>query len=64
MLEGRKVVVRGYTAEERINYEASEIVEGEDAEPVIRRFLEDPENAYLQVRTALYGCFLCKVERV
>ncbi len=63
VLEGRRVVVRGYTAEERINYEASEIVEGEDAEPVIRRFLEDPKNAYLQVRTALFGCFLCKVER-
>ena len=64
VLKGRQVVVRGYTAEERINYEASEIVEGEDAEPVIRRFLEDPKNAYLQVRTALFGCFLCKVERV
>ena len=63
VLEGRRVVVRGYTAEERINYEASEIVEGEDAEPVIRRMLEDPKNAYLQVRTARYGCFLCKVER-
>ena len=63
VLQGRRVVVRGYTAEERINYEASEIVEGEEAEPVIRRFLEDPKNAYLQVRTALYGCFLCKVER-
>ena len=25
--------------------------------------IRDPKNAYLQVRTTLYGCFLCKVER-
>ena len=64
VLEGRKVVVRGYTAEERINYESSEIVEGAEIEPAIRRGLDDPRNAYLQVRTAYFGCFLCKVERV
>ena len=64
VLQGRKLVVRGYTAAERINYESSEIVEGAEIEPAIRRGLADPRNAYLQVRTALFGCFLCKVERV
>ncbi len=59
----RKVVLRGYTARDRINYGSAELVEGRGAAPVIRRLLADPENAYLHVRTALNGCFLARVER-
>ncbi len=63
MIATRKVVVRGYTARDRINYGSAELVEGRGAAPVIRRLLADPENAYLHVRTALNGCFLARVER-
>ncbi len=63
VVAARKVVVRGYTARDRINYGSAEVVDGRDAAPVIQRLLADPENAYLHVRTALNGCFLARVER-
>ena len=62
-IAARRVVVRGYTARDRINYGTAEMIECKDAAPVIRRLLADPENAYLHVRSAFNGCYLARVER-
>ncbi|MFO0997066.1 MAG: DUF1203 domain-containing protein [Alphaproteobacteria bacterium] len=57
----RTVAIRGYNAAHEI--EAADLVEGEDAESLIERLLENPAVAYLHARTARYGCYLCRIER-
>lgn len=42
---------------------AADIVEGREARPVIARFLENPEAAYLHAHFARRGCFAARIER-
>lgn len=57
----RTVAIRGYNAANEI--EAAELVEGADAERLVRTMLGDATIAYLHARTARYGCYLCRIER-
>lgn len=41
----------------------ADAVDGQGAEPVIRRFLDNPDVAYIHVHTAKRGCYLALVER-
>jgi hypothetical protein len=58
----RLVVIRAYNADEDII--DADITEGRDARRLIERLLAHDEAAFLHVRTARYGCYLCRVERV
>ncbi len=52
--------IRGYDAGD--NMIAAEVAKG-DAEDVITKILENPEIAFVQVRSVTRGCFTMKVER-
>lgn len=42
---------------------AADIVEGRESRPVIARFLENPEAAYLHAHFARRGCFAARIDR-
>jgi hypothetical protein len=63
VIRRRRVVVRAYDASDRIRYGHHELVDGEQAEGAIHRLLADPATAYLHIRSALTGCYHCRVER-
>ena len=43
---------------------AAEVANGEGPEPVIDRFLQKPETAFIHVRSASHGCYTMEIERV
>ncbi|HEY1581695.1 MAG TPA: DUF1203 domain-containing protein [Chthoniobacterales bacterium] len=57
--EGRSI--RGYDAAE--NMIAGEVINGSGPEEVIDRLLENPQIAFLQVRSASRGCYTFGIER-
>jgi hypothetical protein len=42
----------------------AEVANGEGPEAVIERFLQEPETAFVHVRSASHGCYTMEVERV
>lgn len=57
----RLVVVRAYNDKEEII--VSELTPGAEAPALIERFLADKTTAFLHLRAARNGCFLCRVDR-
>ena len=57
--EGR--VVRAYNA--RHDMIAAEVPNGAGPEAVIERFLQNPETAFIHVRSVSRGCFTMEIER-
>lgn len=58
----RPLSVRAYdAADEMVD---AEVVDGAEAEPLLRRFLGRADVAYLHVHYARRGCYACRVERV
>lgn len=41
----------------------AEVIEGTELEPLIRRFLANPDVSYLHVHNARRGCYACRVDR-
>ncbi|TAK45094.1 MAG: DUF1203 domain-containing protein, partial [Betaproteobacteria bacterium] len=41
----------------------AEVADGRSVEGLIRRYLEDPEVAYLHLHYARRGCYACRVDR-
>jgi hypothetical protein len=58
--EGR--VVRAYNAQRDLI--AAEVANGEGPEAVIERFLQQPETAFVHVRSASHGCYTMEAERI
>ncbi len=58
--EGR--VLRAYNSQHDMI--AAEVVNGQGPEAVIERFLEEPETAFVHVRSASHGCYTMEVERL
>lgn len=57
----RPLSVRAYdAADEMVD---AEVVDGAEAEPLIRRYLARAEVAYLHIHFARRGCFACRVDR-
>jgi hypothetical protein len=57
----RLVVIRAYNkAEDIID---ADLTEGRDAPGLIERLLANEDAAFLHVRTARYGCYLCRIDR-
>jgi hypothetical protein len=57
----RFVVIRAYSAAEDII--DADLTEGRDAFRLIERLLANKDAAFLHIRTARFGCYLCRVER-
>jgi len=54
--------IRAYDSEQ--NMIAGEVVNGNEPEAVIEKLLQNPETAFLQVRSASRGCYTTRIERV
>jgi hypothetical protein len=57
------LAVRAYDALDQMIYPLSDVAPGAEAEALIERDLADLRTRYLNLHTARYGCFLCRVER-
>lgn len=55
-------VIRAYNSQQEII--AAEVANGEGPEPVIERFLQKPETAFVHVRSASHGCYTMEIERL
>jgi hypothetical protein len=55
-------VIRAYNSQHEII--AAEVANGEGPEPVIERFLQKPETAFVHVRSASRGCYTMEIERL
>lgn len=55
-------VVRAYNT--RRDLIAAEVANGEGPEAVIERFLQQPETAFVHVRSVSHGCYTMEVERL
>jgi len=58
---GRLLSVRAYDAEGWMR--DADVVEGVALEPLVERFLADPQVAFLHVHNARRGCYACRIER-
>ena len=54
--------LRAYNSERDLI--AAEVANGEGPEPVIERFLQKTETAFIHVRSASHGCYTMEIERV
>jgi hypothetical protein len=41
----------------------AEVVNGNEPEPIIEKFLENPETAFVHVRSVSHGCYTMQIER-
>lgn len=57
------VLLRGYTAADRILYGTGQVVPVGEAERVAGEILAVPGVAYLHMRSATNNCFQCRIER-
>jgi len=55
-------VLRAYDSSNHII--DGEVVNGEGPEPIIERFFDKPETAFVHVRSATHGCFTLEVARL
>jgi hypothetical protein len=62
MIKRRPIIVRSYSADETLL--SGDPAEGEDVGQVIQQCLNREGVAFLHIRAALTGCYLCKVEQV
>jgi len=53
--------IRAYDSDR--NMIAAEVANGSEPEPIIEKFLEKPETAFVQVRSASRGCYTMEIQR-
>ena len=54
-------VLRAYSSKQ--NMIDAEVVTGNEPEPIIEKFLENPETAFVHVRSVTHGCYTMQIER-
>ena len=54
-------VLRAYNSKQ--NMIDAEVVNGNELEPIIEKFLQNPETAFVHVRSVSHGCYTMQVER-
>jgi hypothetical protein len=59
----KEMIVRGYSADDRIAYGSGRVVATADLREAAQRILADPAVAYVHVRSASNNCYLCRIER-
>ncbi|MGA9867621.1 MAG: DUF1203 domain-containing protein [Acetobacteraceae bacterium] len=63
IVRGSLVSVRAYDAEDQCLYDLGQVSEGTVVDVPLRRALDDPRTAFVNIHTAKPGCMLCRVER-
>jgi hypothetical protein len=63
LLRSPQMIVRGYSAEERIIYGTGAVVPPDRIAEVASSLLGRPEVAFVHVRSATNNCFQCRIDR-
>lgn len=63
ILRSPQYLVRGYTADERILYGTGQVVKTPKIADYAKRLLQNPEVAFVDVRSASNNCYQCRIER-
>jgi len=63
MLQSPRYLVRGYTSDERILYGTGQVTDTPDIPAYARALLDNPEIAFVDIRSASNNCFQCRVLR-
>jgi uncharacterized protein DUF1203 len=63
IVRGALVSVRAYDADDQCLYELGQVSDGAEVDAPLRRALDDPRTAFVNIHTAKPGCLLCRVER-
>lgn len=58
-----RFLVRAYGADERIRYGTGGIVGRDELLPRLAELFSEPMNAFIDIRSAVNGCFQCRVIR-
>lgn len=58
-----KVLIRGYTDRETISYGTGEVIATSSLEDKAATLLQNPEIAFIHIRSSTYNCFSCRIER-
>lgn len=58
-----RIIVRGYTADDRIRYGTGQVVDIEAVERAAEVILAKDEIAYVHMRSATNNCYQCRIER-
>lgn len=56
-------LLKAYTADERIHYGTGKIVDAADVSIYAAQLLDDPDNAFVDVRSARNNCFQLRIKR-
>ena len=59
-----RMLVRGYKADDRIKYGTGQVVPTAELADACAALFEDPEVAYLHIRSAANNCYQCRVDKV
>ncbi|MEZ5871500.1 MAG: DUF1203 domain-containing protein [Nitratireductor sp.] len=59
----QSLLMRGYTADERISYGTGQIIEPERCQDYLENTFANPQIAFVHIRSATNNCFQCRVER-
>ena len=62
-LDREQYLMRGYGADDRILYGTGQIVPTTDLSAAAAGLLENPDVAYVHLRSASNNCFQCRIER-
>ena len=63
ILRGRMISARAYDAEDQCVYDLGFAGNGVEIDGPLKRALNDPRTAFVNVHTVKPGCLLCRVER-
>lgn len=63
ILRSPTYIVRAYCADERIRYGTGRVTPTPDIAAYAATLLDDPETAFVDVRSAANNCFQCRVHR-
>ena len=58
-----RILVRGYTEDNRIKYGTGQVIPMKDVEQVAEKILADDEISYVHMRSSSNNCYQCRVER-
>ena len=63
LLDRESVLIKGYTSNDRILYGTGKVVPTGSMDEACAQVLQNPEVAYVHVRSSTNNCYHCRVER-
>lgn len=61
--EWERTLIRGYTADHRIQYGSGSAVDMKEVERVAEQIFADSDVDYIHLRSISYNCYQCRIER-